>query len=161
MALDTIDRAMEIGNLQTESSKSSSIRIYGSENWKPTIAVDLKREFDFPSDICIHLANNYGDRAFDIARLAKMNNLSKRLDEGYPFIEAEVIHVVRNEYASTAIDVLARRLRLSFLNYQAALNSLPRVIDLLSTELKWNSQERKNQITLATLFIKSMKSPLN
>lgn len=61
-------------------------------------------------------------------------------------IEAEVHYAIRHEYAQTALDVLARRTRLSFLNARAALQALPRVIDIMSEELGWTRQERIKQI---------------
>ena len=44
---------------------------------------------------------------------------------------------MKREYAATAVDILARRLRLSFLNVQAAEEALPRVIEIMSQELGW------------------------
>ena len=47
------------------------------------------------------------------------------------------------EYACTAIDMIARRLRLAFLNNQAAQEALPAVIDIMAEELKWSEKEKK------------------
>jgi glycerol-3-phosphate dehydrogenase len=38
--------------------------------------------------------------------------LARRLANGYPFIEAEVLYATQHEYAETAVDVLAHRTRL-------------------------------------------------
>lgn len=53
-----------------------------------------------------------------------------------------MIYAVR-EYAATAVDILARRTRLAFLNVRAAEEALPRVIELLSRELGWSKQKEK------------------
>ena len=50
-------------------------------------------------------------------------------------IDAEVRYAARHEYAQSAIDVIARRTRLSFLNAQAALEALPTVVDILGEEV--------------------------
>jgi glycerol-3-phosphate dehydrogenase len=71
-------------------------------------------------------------------------------------IEAEVVYAVRYEYAQTAIDVLARRTRLSFLNARAALESLPRVVDIMASELNWSRAQKKAQIEQAVSFLSSM-----
>jgi glycerol-3-phosphate dehydrogenase len=71
-------------------------------------------------------------------------------------IDAEVRYAVRHEYALTAIDVLARRTRLSFLNARAALDALPRVVDIMADELGWSYKERKNQISKGIQFLGSM-----
>ena len=68
--------------------------------------------------------------------------IGKRLHEEFPYIEAEVTYAVK-EYARTAVDVLARRTRLSFLNVLAADEALPRVIQIMAKELNWNEQKQK------------------
>jgi glycerol-3-phosphate dehydrogenase len=71
-------------------------------------------------------------------------------------IEAEVRYAVRHEYAQTAIDVIARRTRLSFLNARAALDALPRVVDIMAEELNWSRTEKAAQLAKATSFLESM-----
>lgn len=48
-----------------------------------------------------------------------------------PYVEAEVRYAVRNEYARTAVDVLARRTRLAFVNANQAADALPKVTSFL------------------------------
>lgn len=74
-----------------------------------------------------------GDRAKAIDALAK-EGFSNRLAEGYPFIEAEVIYAMRNEYACTEMDILARRTRLYTLDQKAAEKALPRVRELMQSK---------------------------
>lgn len=47
------------------------------------------------------------------------------------------------EYACTAVDVIARRLRLAFLNVQAAEEALPVIVDIMAEELHWSKAEKK------------------
>lgn len=79
-----------------------------------------------------------------------------RLDTSYPYIDAEVVWACRREYACTAVDVIARRTRLSFLNAEAALEALPRVISIMSKELGWSEAEQARQFKDATTFLGSM-----
>ena len=60
----------------------------------------------------------------------------------FPYIEAEVRYAIK-EYALTAVDVLARRTSLAFLNVEAAEDALPRVVEIMGEELQWNKQEKK------------------
>ena len=55
---------------------------------------------------------------------------------------SQVAYAVR-EYACSAIDVLARRTRLAFVNVHAAQEALPRIIEIMSRELKWSKQEEE------------------
>ena len=59
------------------------------------------------------------------------------------------------EYAATAVDVIARRLRLSFLNVQAAEEALPVVVQIMGDELGWDQQERARQTEEAVVFLRS------
>lgn len=54
---------------------------------------------------------------------------------------SQVLYAMK-EYACTAIDVIARRTRLGFLNVQAADEALPRIVQIMGKELDW-SQERR------------------
>lgn len=74
-------------------------------------------------------------------------------------IEAEVRYACRREFAQKAIDFIARRSRLAFLNAHAALQSLPRVIDIMSEELGWNSNRKNREFEEAKNFLLSMGLP--
>lgn len=77
-----------------------------------------------------------------------------RLHPEFPYIDAEIRYGVR-EYACTAIDMIARRLRLAFLNVQAAQEALPVVCDIMAEELGWSKDEKERQIKMATDFLNS------
>jgi glycerol-3-phosphate dehydrogenase len=75
---------------------------------------------------------------------------------GYPYIEAEVRYACQREYASTVVDVIARRTRLSFLNCRATLEAVPRVIEIMASELGWSQERKKNEYAEAHAFLLSM-----
>jgi len=47
------------------------------------------------------------------------------------------------EYACTAVDVLARRTRLAFLNVRAAYDAAPRIVEIMAEELNWSKERQK------------------
>lgn len=49
--------------------------------------------------------------------------------------------------------MIARRLRLAFLNVQAAQEALPGIIEIMAEELKWSPEEQKRQHQMATEFL--------
>ena len=82
-----------------------------------------------------------------MAELAKATpTLGRRLQATLPFIEAEIVHAVRNEYALTLPDMLGRRLRVSFTNIRAADEIAPRVAELMAAELKWSRAQKNEQL---------------
>jgi glycerol-3-phosphate dehydrogenase len=70
-----------------------------------------------------------------------------------------VRYAVRHEYAQTAVDVIARRTRLSFLNAQASLNALPRVVDIMAEEFNWSLSRKRQELKNGTAFLASMGLP--
>ena len=88
-----------------------------------------------------------------------LTTLPRRADHRFAVIEAEVRYAVRHEYALTATDVISRRLRLSFLNAQAAFEALPRVIDIMAKELNWDAARKQQEMTRTTRFLQSMGLP--
>lgn len=68
--------------------------------------------------------------------------VGRRLHSEFPYTDAEVRYACR-EYAASAIDVIARRLRLAFLNAQAAEEALPTIVNIMAEELKWSDKEKK------------------
>lgn len=49
--------------------------------------------------------------------------------------------------------MIARRLRLAFLNVQAAQEALPGIVDIMAEELKWSADEKKKQMQQASDFL--------
>lgn len=79
-----------------------------------------------------------------------------RIDPVFPYIDAEIKWAVRREYAATAVDIIARRTRLSFQNAEAALEALPLVIDMMAVELGWEKERMNAEFLDATQFLLSM-----
>ncbi|XP_028155761.1 probable glycerol-3-phosphate dehydrogenase, mitochondrial isoform X1 [Ostrinia furnacalis] len=78
--------------------------------------------------------------------------IGKKVHPEFPYIDAEIRYGVR-EYACTAVDMIARRLRLAFLNVQAASEALPAIADIMAEELKWSDAEKARQIKMANDFL--------
>lgn len=117
--------------------------------------IRLVQDFGLETEVAQHLAQSYGDRAFAVAKMATLTGkrwpiLGKRIHPEFPYIEAEIRYGVR-EYACSAVDMIGRRLRLAFLNVQAALESLPTVVDIMANELDWSEEEKK--VTISYDFV--------
>ena len=54
----------------------------------------------------------------------------------------QVVYACR-EYACTAIDIIARRTRLAFLNVHVAEEILPTIVDIMARELGWSAERKK------------------
>lgn len=65
------------------------------------------------------------------------NCILQKLHPKYNYLEAEIKQGI-NEYAITAVDMIARRMRIAFLNRMVTHEILPKVVKLMAKELKWD-----------------------
>ncbi|KAG9472583.1 hypothetical protein GDO78_018550 [Eleutherodactylus coqui] len=157
MAEDTLDAAIKSHNLNAGPCKTVGLFLEGGKDWAPTLYIRLVQDYGLESEVAQHLATTYGDKAFEVAKLAKVTGrrwpiVGKRLVSEFPYIEAEVKYALR-EYACTAVDIISRRTRLAFLNVQAAEEALPRIVDIMGKELNWKDQKKKEELETAKQFL--------
>lgn len=139
--------AVDDGAILDGSCQTHMVRLIGAHGFSRTLFIPLIQYFGVETEVAKHLTESYGDRAWTVASLCALTDRrfparGERISRLYPFVDGEIRYAVRHEYAQTAIDVLARRTRLSFLNAQAALEALPKVIDIMTEELNWDRQRQ-------------------
>ena len=146
------------------SCQTHQVRLIGAHGFSKTLFINLIQHFGIETDIAKHLTGSYGDRAWTVAALCEATNerwpvRGKRIAPHYPFVDGEIRYACRHEYACTAVDVIARRTRLSFLNAQAALEALPRVVDVMAEELNWSKSRQDQEWRDSVAFLESMGLP--
>ncbi|KAK6011757.1 hypothetical protein OSTOST_23147, partial [Ostertagia ostertagi] len=157
MAEETMDACIKAHNLKpTNGCITAGLMLEGGHEYDPLMYIHLVQDYGLEVDRNT-LAHTYGDRAFVVARMCKMTGkrwpiIGTRLHQEFPYLDAEVRYAVR-EYACTAIDVIARRTRLAFLNTYAAHEVLPDVVRIMGEELGWSSTEQRTQLEKARQFI--------
>jgi glycerol-3-phosphate dehydrogenase len=121
MAKDAVDNGAFIGKLDIKSSKTDKLKIHG---WQD----------DMAEDDPLH---DYGSDAVHIYNLAKADPvLAEKLHADFPYIKAQIVWAIREEMAMTLEDILARRLRLLFLDTRIAIEIAPHVAHIMATEMK-------------------------
>lgn len=146
------------------SCQTHQVKLLGSHGWSKTLFINIIQHFGIETEVAKHLTEAYGDRAWQVAALCDPTEQrfpvrGKRISPLYPFVDGEVRYAMRHESAQTAVDVVARRTRLAFLNAQATLESLPNVIDIMAGELKWSKKRQQQEWTDAVQFLGSMGLP--
>ena len=157
MALDTVDEVLKVGHLQAGPSRTEQLKLVGAEAFRPAGAATLAAQFGLDDDVAEYLNRAYGDRAVKVAELAE--TYPKRLVPGHPQLGAEVIYSATYEGADTAVDFLARRTRLAFLDRGAALAALPQVIDLLGEALSWDEARKQREQQEAETYLGKVQQP--
>lgn len=146
------------------SCQTHQVRLMGAHGFSKTLFINLIQHFGLETDVAQHLTQSYGDRAWQVAALSSPTDVrfpvrGKRLSALYPFVDGEVRYAIRHEYAQTAVDVIGRRTRLAFLNAEAALESLPGVIDLMAEELKWDNYRKDLEWKESVQYLATMSLP--
>ncbi|KAM6945483.1 glycerol-3-phosphate dehydrogenase, mitochondrial [Aplochiton taeniatus] len=157
MAAETLDAATEAHKLKAGPSKTVGLMLEGGKDWTPTLYIRLVQDYGLENEVAQHLAATYGGKAFDVAKMARVTGkrwpiVGKRLVSEFPYIESEVLYAIK-EYACTAIDVIARRTRLGFLNVQAAHEALPRIVEILGKQLEWDEPRKLSELDAAKQFL--------
>ena len=142
MAQDTINKAISIGKLPNKKCRTKDVSIHG--------AMETKNKSN-------HLYI-YGSDQKSIENLIKKESyLGEKLNPKTVHTKAEVLWAVRYEMARTIEDVLARRVRLLFLDSKAAINSAPIVAEILAKELGkdkvWVEQEIEKFTKIAKQYV--------
>ncbi len=119
MAEDTIDKAISLGLLPARKCVTKKFRIHGYRK-NPNLADHL---YVYGSDRDKILALVQADPA-----------LGEKLSDKYDYIVAEVVWAVREEMARDVEDVLARRVRLLFVDAREAVRVAPRVAKIIAAE---------------------------
>ena len=132
MAQDTVNKAIELGKLAPSKCKTKDLLIHGANG-----NVNKSQHLYI-----------YGTDQKAINQLIKESpELGEKLHPRLEFLKAEVIWAIRNEMARTVEDVLARRVRVLFLDANAAIEIAPLVASILAKELNKNDDWRQEQIS--------------
>ncbi|MGF1923990.1 MAG: FAD-dependent oxidoreductase [Bacteroidia bacterium] len=130
MAMDVLDKAIEIAQLPKKDCITQDVHIHGFQKMQVNDHFSL-----------------YGADADGIRKLMKENtSLSVPLHPNYSFLKAEVVWMVRNEMARTVEDVLARRMRILFLDALTAMALAPAVAELMAKELEYSKKWIDGQV---------------
>ena len=120
MAEDTVDRAIAEAGLPRRKCVTRKLRIHG---YRPD------------PDLSNHLYVYGSDEERIRALIASDPALGERLSPKFGYTLAEVVWAVREEMALTVEDVLARRVRLLFVDAREATAAAPKVAETMAREL--------------------------
>ena len=132
MAQDTMNKVIELGKMPYAKCNTKTLLIHGANG-----VVDKSQHLYI-----------YGSDQKGIKELIEASpEFGEKLHERLEFTKAEVVWAVRNEMARTIEDVLARRVRVLFLDAKAAIEIAPIVASILAKELNKNEDWRQEQIS--------------
>ncbi len=142
MAEDTVDKAIELGKIAKRKCATRKLKVHG---WRPN------------PNLADHMYV-YGSDEPAILQMIKENPaLGERLSEKYGYTVAEVLWAVREEMALTVEDVLARRVRLLFVDAREAQKAARRVAEVMAEEMgkdvSWIEQQVEAFVKVSNNYI--------
>lgn len=142
MAEDTVDKAIELELLEKRECVTKNFHIHG---YQP--------EPDLSNHLYI-----YGSDVTAIKTLMESGpEMAEKLHPKYDYTVAEVVWAVREEMALDVEDVLARRVRLLFLDARIAVEVAPKVARIVAKELghdqTWIDRQVKDFTELSKHYI--------
>jgi glycerol-3-phosphate dehydrogenase len=136
MAQHTIDIAIQKSELEFVKCKSKRLKIHG---WTDVFE---------PSHLSI-----YGSVAEKIQKLIQDDSeLAEPLHPDYSYTKAEVVWMIHNEMAQTIEDILARRIRLLFLDAKAAKECAVVVASIMAKEKNKSPEWEQEQVVHFTVL---------
>ena len=142
MAKDAVDNAAFVAKLKTRSCVTENMHIHG---WQEVV------DTNDPAHV-------YGSDAEKInAIISEKPYLNELIHNDFPFRMGHVYWAVKNEMACKLDDVLARRMRILFLDARVALEVAPKVAELMRELLNkdeiWKEKELENFSILAKGYL--------
>lgn len=145
MSEDVVNEAIKLYGLPKVETKTKTLEIHG--NLSEDAKANLNSELWY-----------YGSDATDLETfIASDKSYKEALHPDYNFKKGQVIWAARHEMARTVEDILARRLRLLFLDAQAAIEAADNVATILQSELgrtdNWKQDQIKSFKDLASVYL--------
>lgn len=149
-----------------KESNTINMHYIGYQGFSPNLSIQLIQNYGVSPAIAHRLVKAYGGRAHDVLKIAlaectkpstpeNQNKVEERLlIKGFPYLEAEVIFATRYEWTRHAEDFLAHRTRLAFLNRNAAISAIPRVVELMAKELQWDTTRQEIEVKRCLEFMR-------
>jgi glycerol-3-phosphate dehydrogenase len=131
MAEETIDKAIRAGFLEKRTCVTKELRL-GPDNQQ-----DKNQRLSI-----------YGNKSGEIEKLILENpGTGELLHPAFPYTKAEIIWICQNEMPVTLEDVLARRIRILFLDAKISMIIAPAVARIMAEKLGWDSDYTENQVS--------------
>jgi len=172
MAEELIDKVIAHKKFQAGPCITKRIKLIGGEGYHELLHVQLVQKYGIAEDQARHLTATYGTCSFALCEqmkpISEKSGKAKKfrhkfgipLAEGFPYCEGEISYCCKYEMVQTVKDMLTLRMRLAYINSQAALDSIPRVAELMQANLGWSDKEKERQIAEARQYIGQFGGPI-
>ncbi len=143
ISFEAIQTAIKNSFLQDSSSISEDLKITHEINIS-----DLK-SFTNDKELLRYLIDEYASNALKVLILAKKEDAFEKVHNDFLIIKAQIIYAIKEEFAKTIVDFLARRVRVTFLDKKKAIEMVEYVGNIFAKEFLWDKEKLKKSIIFA------------
>ena len=156
MAEDLTDKMIQVGKLvPIRACETYNYNFIGKGGYSENMYLKIAQDYKLDIESAKRLRNYYGGEVFEI-----LGSKPKEIIKGTGYFEEEVLHAIRNEFALSVLDVIARRIRILFTNLEMADNFVKPVLSIMGKELKWTTTRKTQEEKEARELIKSLKESI-
>ncbi|HMW04683.1 MAG TPA: FAD-dependent oxidoreductase [Leptospiraceae bacterium] len=157
MAEDLTDKMIQVGKLvPVRACETYNYNFIGKSGYSENMYLKIAQDYKLDLETAKRLRNYYGGEVFEI-----LGKKPKEILKDSGFFEEEVLHAVRSEFALSVTDIIARRMRILFINLNLAESMIKPVATILAKELKWTQTKKAKEEKEAKDLIQSLKETLN
>ena len=156
MAEDLTDKMIQTGKLvPIRACETYNYNFIGKSGYSENMYLKIAQDYKLDIETAKRLRNYYGGEVFEI-----LGENPKEIVKGTGFFEEEVIHSIKNEFALSILDIIARRLRVLFTDLELAVSFVEPVGKLMTKQLKWNANKKTLEEKEAFDLIQSLQKSI-
>ncbi len=156
MAEDLTDKMIQVGKLiPVRACETYNYNFIGKGGYSENMYLKIAQDYKLDIETAKRLRNYYGGEVFEI-----LGNKPKEILKESGYFEEEVLHAVRSEFALSALDVIARRIRVLFTDLELAQNIIKPVVAIMAKELKWTAAKKLQEEKEARTLIETLKASI-
>lgn len=130
MAEETLEKAIKAGLLPFKECKTKTLFLS-----------DYDENTKFGERLSV-----YGLKAKEILKL-EQEGFGEKIHKNYPYTYAQILWALENEMAQNIEDILARRIRLLFIDAKACEECAVEVGKFIANHLKWDTKTLENELS--------------
>lgn len=141
MAQDLTDKIIKYGKLdEIRPCSTQDYNFPGKEGYSENMYLKISQQYGVEQQIAKRLRDFYGSEVYDI-----LGEKPTELLKGIGYYQEEVLFFIRNEYALSLADVMARRFRLLFLDLLLTKKLMPSIMRVMAKELEWDKHRKQEE----------------
>ncbi|KAF4682275.1 mitochondrial glycerol-3-phosphate dehydrogenase [Perkinsus olseni] len=149
-------RTFRLALLGSHGGKFSVGHGYDFDVLADRMAMELNRSYGVDLDDAVHLTKSYGTYAPELCEFGQTTNTLSPLLPRQSFLRTEILWAIDREMAESAVDVIAYRTRMAFVDPVGTKAILPEIVSIIGDRKGWDKKKRAAEMEKAKQFLRTM-----